>query len=68
MRRLHVTDRRQRGREAPDSRPSNFRDRMLAGIGVRDEVPDPRAQGKATRSPDETATRRHLEGAEQGPA
>jgi hypothetical protein len=28
---------------------------------------DPRAQGEATRSPDETVTRRHLEGAEQGP-
>ena len=33
----------------------------------REAVRDPRAQGKATRGPDEVATRRHLEGAEQGP-
>lgn len=34
------------------------------------ELPEPeqgKASGRETRSPDEIATRRHLEGAEQGP-
>jgi hypothetical protein len=36
----------------------------------RPDLPEPdesKARGRATRSPDEVATRRHLEGAEQGP-
>jgi hypothetical protein len=31
------------------------------------EPDEPKARGRATRSPAEIATRRHLEGAEQGP-
>ncbi len=68
MKRLRTPDRRQADSGDPDrqSQPgpdANLRDRQVAGVGVR----DPRAQGKATRGKDETATRRHLEGAEQGP-
>jgi len=41
----------------------------LEGIPPPDvpEPDQPKARGRATRSPEEVATRRHLESAEQGP-
>ena len=76
MRRQHVTEPRERRRDGSWRDTARTGSRPAGGgatrdpaprVAVREVVHDPRAQGKATRGPDETATRRHLEGAEQGP-
>jgi hypothetical protein len=74
MKRLRVPGRRKADPGDPDRHipsPASMDGGLQTGLEnridryVRD---DPRARGSDTRSPDETATRRHLEGAEQGPA
>jgi hypothetical protein len=45
----------------PESAPEGT---PAPNVAVADQS---KAHGRATRSPDEVATRRHLEGAEQGP-
>jgi hypothetical protein len=50
---------RSRGPDEPSPRDATGKDELAR---------DPRSMGKATRGQDEIATRRHLEGSEQGPS
>lgn len=61
--------------QAPDWQPRQGGDQTAAkepperdATGKDALARDPRSMGKATRGQDEIATRRHLEGSEQGPA
>lgn len=68
--------RHEKKEQRPDWQPRQGGDQTRAGEPRANEEPRPnedrlsedaRSQGKATRGQDEVATRRHLEGAEQGP-
>lgn len=68
MKRLHSPD--QRGEDSGDTDrgiPDAIEDEGGLRTGFEPDVHDPRADGKQTRALDEAATRRHNEGAEQGP-
>ena len=69
MKRLRTPDGRQRDQGDPDRNiPAPVDQTGGLETGLAPQARDQRAQGKATRGRDETGTRRHLEGAEQGPA
>jgi hypothetical protein len=56
---------KRRNQRLGDRRPDQPPERDAAGKDAL--ARDPRSMGKATRGKDEIATRRHLEGSEQGP-